>query len=264
MLIHLQILYSVIDYFNLLLDYRNATRKIVMFVHLFKTAVFDNCLSVDTIEQVVMLELRRLSKCLCDDEESFAMLLVDKTNADILKEKKHIEGELQKCIIRSEQVAELCVQCYEDNVSGKLNNEMFMRFSGKYGAERLELKEKNSAYRKRVSDVDEMQLGKYKFIAAFRKFMQMDKLTAPLQRELIDRIDVFETEDKGKKTNAENRYLLSLCWICGGARSIKKVTHQNRHAKKCRGQISHRTKNGINKYEKGADLKSAPYINRIK
>ena len=45
-------------------------------------------LRADAIEQVVMLELRRLSKCLCDDEESFAMLLADKTNADNLKEKK--------------------------------------------------------------------------------------------------------------------------------------------------------------------------------
>ena len=44
-------------------------------------------LRADAIEQVVMLELRRLSKCLCDDEESFATLLANKTNADILKEK---------------------------------------------------------------------------------------------------------------------------------------------------------------------------------
>ena len=139
-----------------------------------------------------------LSKCLCDDEESFAMLLADKTNADILKEKKHIEGELQKCIVRSEQVAELCIKCYEDNVSGKLSDEMFMRFSGKYEAERMELKEKISAYRKRLSEVDEMQLGKEKFIAAVRKFMQMDKLTAPLLRELIDRIDVYEVTGTGK------------------------------------------------------------------
>ena len=145
-----------------------------------------------------MLKLRRLSNCLCDDEESFAMLLADKTNADILKEKKHIEGELQKCMVRSEQVAELCIKCYEDNVSGKLSDEMYMRFSGKYEAERLKLKEKISAYRKRLSEVDEMQLGKEKFIAAVRKFMQMDKLTAPLLRELIDHIDVFETEGKGK------------------------------------------------------------------
>ena len=155
-------------------------------------------LRADAIEQVVMLELRRLSKCLCDDEESSAMLLADKTNADILKEKKHIEGELQKCIVRSEQVAELCIKCYEDNVSGKLSDEMFMMFSGKYETERLDLKEKISAYRKRLPEVDEMQLGKEKFMAAVRKFMQMDRLTAPLLQELIDRIDVYEVTGTGK------------------------------------------------------------------
>ena len=155
-------------------------------------------LRADAIEQVVTLELRRLSKCLCDDEESFATLLANKTNADILKEKKHIESELQKCHVRSEQVSELCIKCYEDNVSGKLSDEMFMRFSQKHEAERLELKEKIGAYRKRLAEVEEMQLGKEKFIAAVRKFMQMDKLTAPLMQELIDRIDVYEVTGTGK------------------------------------------------------------------
>lgn len=89
-------------------------------------------------------------------------------------------------------------RCYEDNVAGKLSDEMFMRFSQKYETERLELKEKISAYRKRLSEVDEMQLGKEKFIAAVRKFMQMDKLTAPLLQELIDRIDVYEVTGTGK------------------------------------------------------------------
>ena len=55
-----------------------------------------------------------------------------------------------------------------------------------------------SVYRKRLLEVDEMQLGKEKFIAAVRKFMQMDKLTAPLLRELIDRIDVYEVTGTGK------------------------------------------------------------------
>lgn len=155
-------------------------------------------LRADAIEQVVTLELRRLSKCLCDDEKSFATLLANKTNADILKEKKHLESELQKCHVRSEQVSELCIKCHEDNVSGKLSDEMFMRFSQKYEAERLELKEKIGAYRKRLAEVEEMQLGKEKFIAAVRKFMQMDKLTAPLLQELIDRIDVYEVTGIGK------------------------------------------------------------------
>ena len=116
---------------------------------------------------------------------------------DCLLQYRLFEG-FRKVFIHSGKLAELCVKRYEDNASGKLSDEMFMRFSGKYEAERLELKEKISAYRKRLSEVDEMQLGKEKFIAAVRKFMQMDKLTAPLLRELIDHIDVFETEGKGK------------------------------------------------------------------
>ena len=155
-------------------------------------------LRADAIEQVVTLELRRLSKCLCDNEEDFATLLANKTNADIFKEKKHIESEMQKCIVRSEQVAELCIKCYEDNVSGKLTDELFMRFSQKYETERLELKEKIVAYRRRLAEANEMQLGKEKFIAAVRKFMQMDRLTAPLLQELIDRIDVYEVTGTGK------------------------------------------------------------------
>ena len=116
---------------------------------------------------------------------------------DCLLQYRLFDG-LRKVFIHSGKLAELCIKCYEDNVSGKLSDEMFMRFSGKYETERLDLKEKISAYRKRLSEVDEMQLGKEKFMAAVRKFMQMDKLTAPLLRELIDRIDVYEVTGTGK------------------------------------------------------------------
>ena len=43
-----------------------------------------------------------------------------------------------------------------------------------------------------------MQTNKDQFIHAIRKFMEMQTLTAPLLRELIDHIDVYETEGTGK------------------------------------------------------------------
>ena len=49
-----------------------------------------------------------------------------------------------------------------------------------------------------LAEVEKMQLGKEKFIAAVRKFMQMDRLSAPLFQELIDRIDVYEVTGTGK------------------------------------------------------------------
>ena len=36
------------------------------------------------------------------------------------------------------------------------------------------------------------------FLAAVRKFMEMETLTPPLLRELIDHIDVYETQGTGK------------------------------------------------------------------
>ena len=60
------------------------------------------------------------------------------------------------------------------------------------------LKEKISELRGSISDLDSMQTNKDQFIHAIRKFIEMQTLTAPLLRELIDHIDVYETEGTGK------------------------------------------------------------------
>ena len=39
----------------------------------------------------------------------------------------------------------------------------------------------------------------FRFIAAVRNFMQMDKLTAPLLQKLIVRIDMYEVTGTGKE-----------------------------------------------------------------
>ena len=73
-----------------------------------------------------------------------------------------------------------------------------MQLSHKYEVERMALKSKITALRKKLSESGKQQQQRESFILAVRRFMQMDYLTAPLLRELIDRIDVFETEGIGK------------------------------------------------------------------
>ena len=64
--------------------------------------------------------------------------------------------------------------------------------------ERPTLKSKITALRKKLSGSGKQQQQRESFILAVRRFMQMDYLTAPLLRELINHIDVFETEGTGK------------------------------------------------------------------
>ena len=153
----------------------------------------------DAVEQVVMLELRRMAEFLHDDEQAFADILAQKSGAELMKEQKRNEGELQKAIVRNDTVSRLYEKLYEDNATGKVSDEWFMQLSHKYEVERMELKAKISELRSKLMQSDEQQKERENFTAAVRKFMQMEHLTAPLLRELIDHIDVFETQGVGKK-----------------------------------------------------------------
>ena len=116
----------------------------------------------------------------------------------MLAEQKRLEEELQKTIARSETVVRMYEKLYEDNASGKVTDEWFMQLSHKYEVERMELKGKITDYRQRLSELGTLQQGRDSFLQAIRRFMEMGTLTAPLLQELIDHIDVYETEGKGK------------------------------------------------------------------
>ena len=169
----------------------------------YKTDTRGSCetrhyIRADAIEQVVMWELQRMVQFLKNDEVMFAALLAQKTNADMAAEKKYLEAERQKATARNNKVAELFEKLYEDNVSGKVTDEWFMQLSHKYEVERMELKAKIAELHNRILKLDSMKENKDQFIHAIRKFMEMQTLSGPLLRELIDHIDVYETEGTGK------------------------------------------------------------------
>lgn len=169
----------------------------------YKVDTRGNCetwhyIRADAIEQVVKLELQRLALFLRNDEETFADLLERKTNKDMLAEQKLAETNLQKAIARNNAVARLYEKLYEDNVSGKVSDEWFMQLSHKYEAEHIELKAQIAELRKKLNSIGSMRQNKERFIDMVRRFMKMQTLTAPFLREMIERIDVYETEGVGK------------------------------------------------------------------
>ena len=152
----------------------------------------------DAIAQVVKMELQYMATLLDEHEDEFAEALEKKTNADSVREKKLIEAELQKAIVRNERVAGLYEKLYEDNAEGKVTDEWFMQLSHKYEVERMELKAKIAECKERLRQLAENNRNKENFISAVRKFMEMKELTPALLHELIERIEVYETEGTGK------------------------------------------------------------------
>lgn len=179
----------------------------------------------DAVEQVVMLELRRMAEFLHDDEQAFADILAQKSGAELMKEQKRNACELQKAIVRNDTVSRLYEKLYEDNATGKVSDEWFMQLSHKYEVERMELKAKISELRSKLMQSDEQQKERENFTTAVRKFMQMEHLTAPLLRELIDHIDVFETQGVGK--NRTQRIVIYYRFI--GYIELPEVSHYDNY-----------------------------------
>ena len=105
---------------------------------------------------------------------------------------------MQKAIIRNERVAGLYEKLYEDNAEGKVTDEWLMQLSHKYEIKRMKLKAKIAEYKDHLCKLAENNRNKENFIIAVRKFMEMKEITPALLHELIERIDIYETEGTGK------------------------------------------------------------------
>ncbi len=153
---------------------------------------------VEGVEQVVIRELARLAAYLEEDEQAFVELLAKKSEKDAQMERKLLQNELQSSIARNEAVARLFEKLYEDNATGKVTDDWFMQLSHKYELERATLKEKINELQIKLHDMDHHKKGYDRFVSIIRKLLDMEVLTFPILRELIDRIEVYEAEGTGK------------------------------------------------------------------
>ncbi len=146
----------------------------------------------------MMLELRSLASFLTEDEQAFVDILESKTNKNIINQQKFLETSIDKAIARTKEVAVMYEKLFEKHINGIVNEESFMQLSQKYEAERDELKVKIKQYRDELAETENLRTSKEQFTTAVRKFMQMETLTPALLNELVEKIEVYSIEGKGK------------------------------------------------------------------
>ncbi len=165
----------------------------------------------DSLESIVMLELRRIAELLKNDEELFTNILEAKTNKNMLKQQKFLEDTISKSLARSNEVAMMYERLFEEHIKGTVSDEWFMQLSVKYEKERDELKLKIKKSKDELSELEKMKVGKERFTNAVRSFMQMERLTPALLCELVDKIVVHNIEGTGK--NKTQRVIIHYRFI---------------------------------------------------
>ena len=149
---------------------------------------------VDFLEEVVLGEIRRLTKFASLYEDEFIKAVIGHSQQAEQTDRKLKEKELQTLLARDEELDGLFERIYEDNVSGKLSDDRFAKMSRRYEDEQKELAEKIKKLRSEIEKQSCRSMTTDMFIGLVRKYTRARKLTPRMLNELIEKIEVFNAE----------------------------------------------------------------------
>ena len=149
---------------------------------------------VDFLEEVVLGEIRRLTKFASLYEDEFVKAVIGHSQQAEQTDRKLKEKELKTLLARDEELDGLFERIYEDNVSGRLSDDRFAKMSRRYEDEQKELAEKIKKLRSEIEKQSSRSMTTDMFIGLVRKYTRARKLTPRMLNELIEKIEVFNAE----------------------------------------------------------------------
>jgi len=168
---------------------------------------------VDFLEQVVLGEIKRLTKYAVRYEDEFLKAVMGSTQKTAESECKRKQKELSAARARDDELDGLFERIYEDNLSGKLSDERFSRMSQRYEAEQSELKERMKSLRMEIEKLASESVSTDMFLSIVRKYTRAKKLTPRMLNELVNHIEVHQAE----KIDGEWVQKLTIHYNCVGA-----------------------------------------------
>ena len=149
---------------------------------------------VDFLEEVVLGEIRRLTKFASLYEDEFVKAVIGHSQQAEQTDRKLKEKELKTLLARDDELDGLFERIYEDNFSGKLSNDRFAKMSRRYEDEQKELAEKIKKLRSEIEKQSSRSMTTDMFIGLVRKYTRARKLTPRMLNELVEKIEVFNAE----------------------------------------------------------------------
>ena len=171
---------------------------------------------VDFLEQVVLGEIRRLTKYAGLYEDDFLKEVIGHSRQAEETERRLKEKELKSLLARDDELDGLFERIYEDNVSGKLSDDRFAKMSRRYEEEQKELSEKIKKLRTEIEKQSSRATSTDMFVSIVRKYTRARKLTPRMLNELIEKIEVFNAE----KIDGEWVQRLRIHYNCVGEMNI--------------------------------------------
>ena len=124
------------------------------------------------------------------------------------KEAQKRKREIAQAEKRIAELDRIFKRIYEDDISGAISHERFLKLSADYEAEQKELTEQVKAWRQAVETFEQDQADFASFAAIVRKYVGIRELTPTIVNEFVKKIIVHAPD----KSSGHRRQKIELVW----------------------------------------------------
>lgn len=142
------------------------------------------------VERIVLENLKEVIQYVSNYEDEFVRTVMD---ADVKQRNRELGQKKKKLAEMQKRIAELDTifqRIYEDNITGKLSDERFMKMSKVYEDEQHTLQAEADKIQNELQQEEKKSVDVKRFLAVVRKYTDLTELTPEILREFIDRIIV--------------------------------------------------------------------------
>ena len=162
----------------------------------------------ETLKLFVLQRIFDVTALFFDDAMAFEEAARKQRFQEAEKEAKKRRREIAQAEKRIAELDRIFKRIYEDDISGAISHERFLKLSADYEAEQRELTEQVKTWREAVETFEQDQADFASFAAIVRKYVGIRELTPTIVNEFVKKIIVHAPD----KSSGHRRQKIELVW----------------------------------------------------
>ncbi|MEQ2456835.1 recombinase family protein [Flavonifractor hominis] len=162
----------------------------------------------ETLKLFVLQRIFDVTALFFDDAMAFEEAARKQRFQEAEKDAKKRKREIAQAEKRIAELDRIFKHIYEDDISGAISHERFLKLSADYEAEQKELTEQVKAWRDAVETFEQDQADFASFAAIVRKYVGIRELTPTIVNEFVKKIIVHAPD----KSSGHRRQKIELVW----------------------------------------------------
>ena len=162
----------------------------------------------ETLKLFVLQRIFDVTALFFDDAMAFEEAAKKQHFQEAEKEAKKRKREIAQAEKRSAELDRIFKRIYEDDISGTISHERFLKLSADYEAEQRELTEQVKTWREAVETFEQDKADFASFAAIVRKYVGIRELTPTIVNEFVKKIIVHAPD----KSSGHRRQKIELVW----------------------------------------------------